>query len=250
MVEASEDEESVVLELLRRLGQPGAGLSTIYGVLDYLVEHFELHDAELVVESELTGPQIFRAGHRPLSADRSSELLAKGPGLYTTPDSLETSLREVVLALAPAAISLQANLRPVDEVVPVSSSPRFEEALAVATANGGRYGWVSTVVVIEVVRTSASNENLEVGGAFDQRVSDALAEVLRVGDAAGRWGESRFAALLSNARTDEARAFLGRLRRALGSEFGDLPILIGAACTPDDSVDPEELLRLAGERLT
>ncbi len=250
MVEASEDEASVVLELLRRLGQPGAGLSTIYGVLDYLVEHFELQDAELVVESELTGPQIFRAGHRPLGAGRSSELLAKGPGLYTTPDSLEPSLREVVLALAPAAISLQANHRPSNEDGPGNNSPRFDEALAVATANGSRYGWVSTVVMIEVVRTSSPNRDLEVGGRFDQRVSEALAEVLRVGDAAGRSGSSRFVALLSNARTDEARAFLGRLRRALGSEFGDFPILIGAACTPDDSVDPEELLRLAGERLT
>ena len=118
----------------------------------------------------------------------------------------------------------------------------FDDALAVAAANGSRYGWVSTVVVLSVADSMQSDE--QVG----ELIEAAFAQVLRTGDVAGQLGARRFGALLANARSDEAGAFLARIRDALGVEGEALSISIGAACAPEDSVDPIQLLTLAHER--
>jgi hypothetical protein len=254
MVGTSQGEEAAVLTFLRWLGEPGAGLKTIYGALDYLTDRFELEDAVLVVESESTGSQLFRSRGRPLDRGRAAQLLAKGPGIYTVPDVVPPELREVVLALAPVAINLQIDAGRSTADVVDSPGKGFEAALGVAAANGSRYGWLSTVVVFDVgTERRESHPASEAAQALDEgavsRVEAALDQVLRTGDAAGRVGENRFGALLANARTDEAGAFLGRLREALGPDLAHVAISIGAACAPEDSVDPDELLRLAGERM-
>jgi hypothetical protein len=147
------------------------------------------------------------------------------------------------LALVPAALALQVADAP---AASASGAPRlasgFDDALAVAAANGSRYGWVSTVVVLSVSDSMHSDDQVAA------LVEAAFAQVLRTGDVAGQLGPRRFGAVLANARTDEASAFLIRIRDSLGSEGEALSISVGAACAPEDSVDPIQLLSLAHER--
>ena len=243
MASAGEAGDEAILVLLRKLGERGAGIGTIYDALELLADRYRLDDAVLVGESELTGPQLYRLDHRSIGAERAGRLLAKGPGLHTEPDVVPTLLHDALLALVPAALALQVADAP---AASASGAPRlasgFDDALAVAAANGSRYGWVSTVVVLSIGDSMHSDEQIS------ELIDAAFAQVLRTGDVAGPLGARRFGALLANARTEEAGAFLARIRDALGDGGEGLPISVGAACAPEDSVDPIQLLTLAHER--
>jgi hypothetical protein len=81
-------------------------------------------------------------------------------------------------------------------------------------------------------------------------LSGAVRAAVRSGDEAGVAGPNVALALLGNAGPDEVRPFIARLRAALSDSGWDaLDVLAATASTPNESVDPEELRRLATERL-
>ena len=257
MVSATKDEAANVVTFLRWLGEPGAGVGTIYDALDVLADRYELDDAVVLTDDHVAGVQLFRLGHRSLDRELAAQLIRRGPGLYTTPDVVPPTLHDAMLAVPPVALTLQSTHGKSDRdpVTGLSSRAIFEEALAVATANGSRYGWSSTVILLEVART-------ELEGSVDEpatevlpdeemmgRVGHALQRLLRTGDVGGRLGPARFGVLLANSPLDTTGAFVRRLGDELGSAAVALTISAGAATAPADSVDPGGLLELAIGRL-
>lgn len=220
------------------------GVELSYRVLDELVTRHRLESACLVVRPDGLGPQVFVHGNRPIPVDRLGELLSGPPGLYTEPEVLEASQSSAVAATCNLALGAQAARRAaaVDPASGLAGGPAMGAALAREAARSARYGWPFVAVLLAIAGEDAERHWPTLCGA--------VRRALRVGDEAGVPGPGRVLAVLGNAGSDVARPFAARVGSALSDMgAGDVELLVATARAPEETVDPEELWRLATERM-
>jgi len=234
--------ENILLEA--PFAQDLDGVELSYLVLYEVVKRYDLESACLVLCPDGLGPQLFIHGTEPVPPERVSELLARPPGLYTEPDVVDPSQSVALAAMCTLALGAHAARRAaaVDTASGLASRQVIGAALSREAARSARYGWPFVVVLLAVA-----------GEDGDRRwptLSRAVRQALRVGDEAGVAGSGRALAILGNAEADVARPFAARVGSALADEgAGDVELLVATSRAPQESVDPEELWRLASERM-
>jgi diguanylate cyclase (GGDEF)-like protein len=118
---------------------------------------------------------------------------------------------------------------------------------------GGRFA----VVMIDMADFKTVNDRLGhiVGDAVLRQFSECLRSAARSSDIVGRYGGDEFLVILPGAGADEARGFIGRIRRSLEKihpiGMGGLPLLadFGFTVLPDEVSTIQEALRIADERM-
>ncbi len=229
----------------------GGWISWAYTLLEHVATSHQLSEAWLVVDPVAgdgaipgAGPQIFGLGGRAVPVDMARRLLLRPAGVYGEP-SIDPATSSALGAMCGAAFraSLAALRSAADPVTGLHSPHAIREATARAAACGGRYGWSSTLVLL-TTSGDAPAEDRWLG------LASALREALRAGDEAGVTAPGIALAILGNAGPDAVRPFVARVRAALSAGGWDqIDLHAAAARTPEESVDPEELRRLAGDRL-
>lgn len=230
---------SAVASVMRSLDPVEAA----YGVLEDVVARHELRDAWLVLHPAGLSAQVFRHGRRPTNGADVRRLAARPTGVYGEP-AIDPAMGALLGACCEAAFAARATAAHalLDVQTGLLSRRAIDLSLARAAASASRHRWPTTAVLV----TTAGSDQ-------EDRWPDlaaALGEALRAGDVAGVAAPGTALALLGNADADAVRPFLARLRAALsasGWEHADL--LAATVVTPQESVDPSELWRLATERL-
>jgi len=233
-----------LIELLHKAAGHALGIDVVYDALGLLAERLELEDVVLSVDNETLGFQVFRLGGRPIGR---AELSRIGPGasLISTPDVVPPTVRSLVIGIAEVALSTHVAQRHVirDRATGLLSRGVFNEALRAAAAQSSRYGWTFTVMVL---RVDDGAEILSEAGI--RRLGYAFGRALRSGDTGGRLYRATFTALLPNATSESLHALVRRFSEESGLRGES--ISYASATAPLDSVDPAELFRLAGSRMT
>jgi hypothetical protein len=238
-------------EILRH----GSGVSWAYRLLEELGARHGLSDPWLVVDPGIgpgargdraaAGAQLFSLHGMAASVDTARALLRRPPGLYDELARLDGTLNAAIGVMSSAAFSTAAaSLRSaIDPVSGLSTSAVIREAIARAAACAARYGWSSTLVLLTTGGTAAPEQRW-------LALAAALRKALRSGDEAGMTAPGVALALLGNAGPDAVRPFIGRVRAALSTAgWQDVDLHAATARTPEETVDPAELARLATERL-
>jgi hypothetical protein len=219
-------------------------VESAYRLLDDVATRHGCEDAWLVLHPPGRAPQLFRLGRRTITAADVPELAARPTGLYSEPP-VEAALGAALGALGEAAFALHAAAFEacVDEPSGLASRRTIDVSLDRAAARAARHRWSTTAVL---VTTTGPGEE----GRRWQALGAAMRNALRSGDEAGVAWPGTAIALLGNADTDAVRPFLARVRAELsGSGWSGVDLLAATATTPQESVDPSELWRLATERL-
>jgi|HubBroStandDraft_1064217.scaffolds.fasta_scaffold15938_3 GGDEF domain-containing protein len=244
-------EVEALLSLVRQLSDSEAGIAFIYQALQQLAIRYELEDAVVAVNEGSLNTQIFRLGRRPLDAPSAMRFHEAGAGVYSEPNVVPGAMKAGVEDLCRLALSMHiaryGSAR--DLLTGLPSRRVFNEALRSVAAQSARYGWHFTVLVLSFGTSRPS-------GASDLAPADfivgqsgrALGRALRTGDLGTRVEGSTFAAILPNAGGDAVGALIERIHRELPS-LSRSDVSFGSAGAPRESVDPVELLRLAGARL-
>lgn len=218
-------------------------VASAYRLLDDAVSRYGLRDAWLVVHPRGRSAQIFRHGRRPTDGADVRRLAARPTGLYGDP-AIDPVAGALLGASYEATFTAQhaAADAMVDPRTGLLTKRAIDRSLARAAASAARHRWSTTAVLV----TTAGAGEAERWPAL----AAALGEALRSGDEAGTAEPGTGLALLGNAGADAVRPFLARVRAALSAAgWEDADLLAGAATTPQESVDPAELWRLASERL-
>jgi diguanylate cyclase (GGDEF)-like protein len=163
------------------------------------------------------------------------------------------------LAVVGAACVLQARalaqqrreldrLARTDELTGALNRRGFEQRFRRELARAVREGSPLTLVVIDLDEFKAINDRLGHGGGDDvlRWAADALHDFLRPGDILGRLGGDEFAVLAPGVPVTGATRLAERLMLVLSART---PASAGAACYPDDAGRPEDLVRVADQRL-
>jgi GGDEF domain-containing protein len=231
------------VSLLHRAAADSLGLDVVYDLLALVAQRFGLDDLTVVVTNEVLGTQAFRLGRRPIgSADLA--LLEEGTGFTSTPKEVPAGAQRLVLGLVEVALATHLAQRKLvrDPATGLLSRAVFNEALRAAAAQSSRYGWTFTVLVLRIGTADARPSERET-----RRLGHAFARALRSGDTGGRLYRETFTALLPNATAESLHALVQRFREESGLD--ERAARYASATAPNDSVDPAELLRLAGSRL-
>lgn len=242
-----QEDLAAVAETLAR----GDGVSWAYDLLDEMSTRHRLSEAWLVVDPGSGGvqdatPQVFGLGGRPASVDTIRSLLERPAGVYGEPFGVDVATNKVVGPLCRAALraSVASLGSALDPESGLSSRAVVEGAIARAVACGARYGWSSTLVVLTTGGDAAPEDRW-------LALAEALGQALRSGDEAGVTTPGVALALLGNAGPDAVRPFIGRVRAALSAAgWEGVDLHAATARTPEETVDPAELKRLAAERLS
>jgi two-component system, cell cycle response regulator len=135
----------------------------------------------------------------------------------------------------------------------------FDEAVESAFANARRSGDALSLIVLDLDRFSAVNNEHghAVGDAVLRRVARAMASVVRVGDTAARYGGEEFVIIAPGADTGEAVAVAERVRAAVaaastgGTDGQGIGITVsaGVASLIGDELDGRDLFRAADSAL-
>ncbi|MGH8988609.1 MAG: hypothetical protein ACRDXC_08430 [Acidimicrobiales bacterium] len=231
----------------------GEGVSWAYELLEHVAAEHQLSDAWLVVDPVRgapglpgTGPQIFGLGGRAVPLETARTLLARPAGVYGGPPTLDVMTSSDLGAACGAAfrMSVAAFRGAIDSASGLQSAYVIGEAAARATACGARYGWSSTLVLLTTSGDAPAADRW-------LGLSAALREALRAGDEAGVEAPGIALAILGNAGPDAVRPFVARVRAALSAGSWDqIDLHAAASRTPEETVDPTELRRLAAERLS
>ncbi len=231
----------------------GDGVSWAYELLEHLATRHRLVDAWLVLDPIAgrgvvpgVGSQLFGLGGRAVPDDRARALLLRPAGVYGEPRGLDTATSSALGAMCGAVFraSLASLASAVDPRSGLKSRHVIEEAVARSAACGARYGWSSTLVLLTTAGDAAPEERWLALGA-------ALTQALRTGDEAGVSSPGVALAILGNAGPDAVRPFVARVRAALSAGgWDEIDLHAATATTPEETVDPAELGRLAAERLT
>ncbi len=230
----------------------GDGVSWAYRLLADVAERHQLSKAWLVLgpaggtdRQAGTGSQVFGLGGAAVPPGTARALLERPPGVYGEPPGLTTTTSHALgamctMAFRAAAASLSTA---VDPTSGLSTTAMIEGTIARATACGARYGWSSTLALLTTSGAAPADERWSALGA-------AVRQALRTGDEAGVAAPGVALAVLANAGSDAIRPFVARVRAAL-STWGSTDVELHAATarTPEETVDPSELMRLATERL-
>lgn len=240
MPRAGEGEITSAVASVMRSSDP---VESAYGVLEEVVARHELRDAWLVLHPAGLSAQVFRHGRRPTNGADVRRLAARPTGLYGEP-AIDPAVGALLGACCEAAFAARATATHalLDVQTGLLSRRAIDLSLARAAASASRHRWSTTAVL---VTTAGSDE-----GDRWPDLAAALGEALRAGDVAGVAARGTALALLGNAGADAVRPFLARLRAALSASGWDSADLLAAtAATPQESVDPSELWRLATQRL-
>jgi diguanylate cyclase (GGDEF)-like protein len=245
----------LLADLASALANSAHGLAFVYGLLDVIVERWALGDAVIVVDTDLVGRQAFRAGRRWLDGWAEDVALTEGPGIYTDPPVLAPAFAASLVDLATVALRLDVlnHNASHDTLTGLHNRRWFDDALAQALARSRRYGWSFSLTVLDLNRLKAINDTLghTAGDQVIRATGAALSRCLRAGDVAARLGGDEFGVIL--AEGDEAAGFAlaGRVAAAVNAElsWANVGFAAGTATAPDETVDAEQLCRLADERL-
>ena len=231
------------------------GISWVYQLLREIESRHGLTDAWLVVdpggvvshhgEALRATRQLFTLSATAASPDTVRSLLQRPPGVYGRTEKLDAATNVAIGAMCSAAFRASAVSlgSAIDPESGLFSNVVIRDAVARAVACGARYGWSSTLVLL----TTGGEAAPEVRW---QALASALRQALRSGDEAGVTSPGVAAALLGNAGPEAVRPFIGRVRAALSAGgWQDVDLHAATARTPEETVDPTELTRLAAERL-
>jgi hypothetical protein len=225
------------------LSGPGGGAG-IYEVMDLVASAHGSRDAWMVLRPASAGTQVFRRARWTAPPETVAALAARPSGFYSDPPVAAGTSRSLA-ALCDAALraSLAETLAGDDPSSGLASRRAIDAALTRAAARGARYGWSTTAVLVTTTGDGSDAQRWPALAA-------ALRAALRTGDEAGNRGAGHALALLPHAGPDAVRPFLARVRAALSAAGGDgIDLSAATATTPEESVDPAELLRLTHERL-
>lgn len=230
----------------------GDGISWAYRLLADVSERHRLQEAWLVLgtadgtgQGAGTGPQVFGLGGAAVMPETARALLHRPPGVYGEPPDLETTTSHALGAMC--AIALRASVASLRTAVDLpsglSTTAMIEDTVARVAACGARYGWSSTVALLTTSGAAPPGERwLALAGA--------LRQALRVGDEAGVAAPGVALVVLADAGTEAVGPFVARVRAALSAGgWTDVDLHAATARTPEESVDPSELMLLATGRL-
>ncbi|MGH9919505.1 MAG: hypothetical protein ACRD6W_11655, partial [Nitrososphaerales archaeon] len=239
----------------------GGGVGWAYAVLERLATRHRLSDAWLVLGPRATRaaagagnsqdtdpyplPQLFGLGGRPILPDRARTLLQQAAGVYGEPQDLDSSTNAALGAMCGAAFraAAAASGAAVDPLSGLWSRAVIDAAVARAAASSARYGWSSTLVLLTTDGDVPPEDRWLALGA-------AVRKALRTGDEVGVTVPGVALAVLGNAGPDAVRPFVARVRAALSAGGSrDVDLHAAASRTPEETVDPAELKRLAATRL-
>jgi diguanylate cyclase (GGDEF)-like protein len=241
--------------LISDLARAPSGIHFIYGALDQLVTRHELVDAVVVLDDARVGRQLFRSGRRtPALSALTCDWSQAPAGLYTDPELPPGLDPEAVSELCLLALHLDFSRHDAshDSLTGLYNRRSFDAMLDKSVNRSSRYGWRFVLALIDIDRFKALNDQLGhgVGDRIIQAVGTELRISLRSGDGAARVGGDEFALILHNSSSAAVPDILGRLRRAVGTAVGvEVEFSAGAANAPDETVEAEELFRVADQRL-
>ena len=238
--------------LLGEINGDGLGIRYIYAVLDRLAEQYGLDDVVLILRHESFGTQAFRRGGRPVSP-ATLAASSTGSGLVCSPDLVPEQECDAVRTACQLVLMLHLARfgSGHDPLTTVDNRRAFDTALQVSTTRSSRYGWAFTLVLIDLNDFKLVNDRRgHVYGDYVLRqFGFALRRAVRSGDTVARLGGDEFAVILANADGTEAAGFVERLRTQV-KDLGDpVEFTVGLATSPRDSMDPDELVRVADRRL-
>ena len=243
-----EEELHAAAEILSK----GDGISCVYQLLADVATRHELSDAWLVlgpiggtVHEARTAPQLFGLGGAAATPETARSLLGRPPGIYGEPSELDSATSRVMAAMCASTLrAAVASLRSaVDLASGLSSTAMIEASVARAAASGARYGWSSTLLLLATSGTSSQEQRW-------LALAAALRQALRTGDEAGVAAPGVALVILGNAGPEAVRPFVARVRTALSADgWSDVDLHAATARTPEETVDPSELVHLARERL-
>ena len=251
MVDSPSTLEEVLLAAAEILSK-GDGISCVYQLLADVATRRELSDAWLVlgpvggtVHEARTAPQLFGLGGAAATPETARSLLGRPPGIYGEPSELDSLTSRVMAAMCASTLrAAVASLRSaVDLASGLSSTAMIEASVARAAASGARYGWSSTLLLLATSGTSSQEQRW-------LALAAALRQALRTGDEAGVAAPGVALVILGNAGPEAVRPFVARVRTALSADgWSDVDLHAATARTPEETVDPSELMHLARERL-
>ena len=238
--------------MLTDLADGELGLGFIYSLLERLAQRHGLRDVVVVLSHESFGTQSFRLGGRPVTAEMAARL-GEAAGVHCEPDVVPAFEADAVRTACQLALSLHLARFSAghDPLTKIANRRSFDSALQIGAARSARYGWPFTLVLLDLNDFKSVNDRG--GHVFGDYVlrefGYALRRSVRSGDTAARLGGDEFAVILSNAEGVEAAGFIDRLRLQLKSTENLVDFTMGVAASPRDSTDPEELYRIADDRL-
>jgi diguanylate cyclase (GGDEF)-like protein len=243
-------------ELARDLVTGESGLVTIREWLRRRRETWDVRDIVVVAEGEQLGRQVFRAEDGPLGTGWAAHVARHAPvGVYTDPAvPLQDSERITAARLCYLALQLDviSHRSSTDPLTGLHNRGAFEAALRRAVENAARYGWSTTLVILDLDEFKPVNDRFGhlVGDQVLRAVATELSRVLRSGDIAARIGGDEFALLLAAIVDDELRLLMSRLADAV-TRSSPHPITFswGSAATPDRTTDPTDLFQAADAAL-
>ena len=238
--------------MLTELAEGELGIGFIYSLLERLAERHGLRDVVVVLSHESFGTQSFRLGGRSVTAEMAARL-GEVAGVHCEPDIVPAFEADAVRTACQLALSLHMARFSAghDPLTKIANRRSFDTALQVGAARSARYGWSFTLVLLDLNDFKSVNDRG--GHVFGDYVlrefGYALRRSVRSGDTAARLGGDEFAVLLSNAEGVEAAGFIERLRLQLKSTENFVDFTMGVASSPRDATDPDELYRIADDRL-
>jgi diguanylate cyclase (GGDEF)-like protein len=252
-----------LVELPGLLARSTSGLRFVYQALDLCAARYHLRDAVVIVESPITGRQVFRLGRGALREGLSGtqrvwfeRAMASEPGLYTDPPVVERVTAMFVTHLVEVALRLDVLDHDAshDPLTGLLNRRSYELALDQAVARTERYGWPFALVLLDLDNFKAVNDELghAAGDAALRALGGEVRACLRSGDVAARLGGDEFALLLLNADSSSVlEPIAERLRLAMDRAVPDAGVRFsaGVALYPHDAGDVATLMRVADERL-
>jgi diguanylate cyclase (GGDEF)-like protein len=166
---------------------------------------------------------------------------------------------EEAASQAGRALDRQARLQEVarlatrDSVTGLANRRLFEETLDLEIGRSRRQGTPLSLVVLDIDHFKQVNDSAghRAGDEVLGGVGRALVSITKASDLAARYGGDEFVVLLPGCPREEVAAVAERVRDAVRTSVGDVPVTIsaGVATMPDDALDAEGLVATADAAL-
>lgn len=233
-----------ILALLGGCNSETDGVELAYQALDLVVARYHLAGAQLVLRAGSMAPQIFVSGRRHVAPDHAAVLAQRPSGLYSNPDAVPLPVQDALTGCCEMALAAHAaRLSTGGGADGLSSRSMMEDAVRRAASRGARFHWRSTLVLLRTTGPGSEATRW-------RTLAAAVRAAQRVCDEAGVAGPGQAAAILADAGREDVDAYVDRVRAALTGDGGDgVGLVVGAATTPSDSVNPDQLWELCGRRL-